>query len=89
MLDFDGLEELGNHERCCEEASEAILDGNCALLRLTLLPPEYFEAGLPPHLLSKREVQRTKCEERSSGGLTRHLGMAKMWVWGQCGMPKF
>ena len=33
---------------------------NCARVGLALMPSGYFEAGLPPHLLSKREIQRTR-----------------------------
>ena len=56
---------------------------NGARHRLAMLQGGYFEAGLPPHLLSesieekknkKKEVRRTKCEERSSCDLTRRWG---------------
>ena len=64
------MESVEISNRCkkvvAKELRKAFETENSRRVRSPMLRSGYFGAGLPPHLLSKREVQRTKFEERSA-----------------------
>ena len=64
------MESVKNSNRCkkvvAKELRKAFWSEKSGRVTLAMLQGGYFGAGLPPHLLSKREVQRTKFEERSA-----------------------